>query len=191
MVMKKLAAMSLAGMLVVGALAAEGRQATVWSSHEVKVVVEITPNITVTGPTDFQFLGEVMAGTDGVSAMVPFRLSATTPAVMMRVCATHLYKDGNADNPRAIMLRDDDPPEVISSECRAEGSADNLLPWDPQPYSLDGKSGRASQVRVFTAGKATFSADLQVKVTWANDDPTLPRGRYTGRVKLIAEVLPP
>ena len=188
--MKKLAILAIALLLVNGL--AWGQAQTI-GSHEVKVEAKVVPNIAVSGPVDYQFLGELAAGDEGgSSALIPFRVHANTEAVKLQVLATDLYK-GNDPNSTFIIPLSDDAPVVVSTECEAVGQADNSLPWDSTAtYESHGQSGKATEVVTFESGQnGTFSIDFDVKLGWQNDDPELPQGYYTGYVKLVAEVVVP
>ena len=188
--MKKLAILTIALLVVPGLALA---QAQTIGSHEVKVEAKVVPNIAVSGPVDYQFLGELAAGdAGGITALVPFRVHANTEAVKLQVLATDLYK-GNDPNSAFIIPLTDDAPVVVSTECEAIGQADNSLPWDPAvPYQSHGQTGKATEVIIFESGQGgTFSIDFDVQLGWQNDDPELPQGYYTGYVKLVAEVVVP
>lgn len=158
--------------------------------HEVKVEAQVVPNIAVSGPQDYQNIGQVAANDQGkIIALIPFTVHANTEAVRLQVCATDLYK-GNDPNSAYIIPLTSDPVEVVTTEAEAIGQADNLLPWSSDPFSSHGQLGKCTEVRIFESGQnGTFSIDLDVLVSWQNDDPELPQGFYTGYVKLIAEVV--
>ena len=100
-------------------------------SHEVKVEAQVVPNIAVSGPVDYQNIGQVAAGDAGkIIALIPFRVHANTEAVRLQICATDLYKGNDPTSQYIIPLCQDLTPEVITTEAEAIGQADNTLPWD-------------------------------------------------------------
>ena len=161
-------------------------------SHEVKVEAQVVPNIAVSGPVDYQNIGQVAAGDAGkIVALIPFRVHANTEAVRLQICATDLYKGNDPTSTYIIPLCQDVTPEVITTEAEAIGQADNTLPWDlATPYASHGQNGLCTEAIIFESGQnGTFSIDFDVKVAWQNDDPELPQGYYTGYVKLVADVV--
>ena len=190
--MKRLAILLVVAGLACTALAQESPEPVQTSgSHEVKVEAQVVPNIAVSGPVDYQNIGQVAAGDAGaIVALIPFRIHANTEAVKIQICATDLYKGNDPTSPYIIPLSSDDP-ELVSTEAEAVGQADNTLPWDlASPYASHGQSGMCTQALIFESGQnGTFSIDFSVKLGWQNEDPELPQGFYTGYVKLVAEVV--
>ena len=111
-------------------------------SHEVKVEAQVVPNIAVSGPVDYQNIGQVAAGDQGkIVAVVPFRIHANTEAVRIQICATDLYKGNDPSSPYIIPLSSDLPAEVITTEAEAIGQSDNTLPWVDNTYVAHGQAG--------------------------------------------------
>ena len=190
--MKRLAILFVVAGLACTALAQTGLDPVqVTGSHEVKVEAQVVPNIAVSGPVDYQNIGQVAAGDAGaIVAVIPFRIHANTEAVRIQVCATDLYKGNDPTSSYIIPLSSDDPV-LISTEAEAIGQADNTLPWDPAtPYASHGQNGMCTQALIVESGQnGTFSIDFGVQLGWQNDDPELPQGYYTGYVKRVAEVV--
>ena len=192
--MKKYAVILTVLALVSGAAVAQSspEPAQTSGSHEVKVEAQVVPNIAVSGPVDYQNIGQVAAGDQGkIIALIPFRVHANTEAVRLQICATDLYKGNDPASSYIIPLCQDTLPEVVTTEAEAIGQSDNTLPWDlSTPYASHGQTGLCTEAIIFESGQnGTFSIDFSVKVGWQNDDPELPQGYYTGYVKLVADVV--
>mgnify|MGYP003574852553 CR=1 FL=1 len=87
--MKRLAIMFVVAGLVCGSAFADDTSlepVQTMGSHEVKVEAQVVPNIAVSGPVDYQNIGQVAAGDAGsIVALVPFRIHANTEAVRIQV----------------------------------------------------------------------------------------------------------
>jgi hypothetical protein len=186
--MKKLALFS----MVLFVMAAPAMAQDTSGSHEVKVEVTVVPNITVGGPTDYVNLGTVASGDNGkIYGKIPFRVHANTEAVNLQVCATNLYKGGDANAPYIPLCIGEDVEICTYGLATQKWAPDNKLAWTSEAFESHGLAGLCTVVGTFEAGTTgTFSIDFDVKVSWKNDNPELPVGNYFGYVKLIAEVNP-
>jgi hypothetical protein len=168
-------------------------------SAEVKVEVAVVPNILVRAMSPYVNAGSIATnlGDDDtagqVCAFIPFQVHANTEAVNLQVCATNLYKGGDANAPQIPLCQDEDSKvDVITGGLATRKFwPDNTLNWTSEVFTSHGLHGLCTEVGIFEAGSTgTFSIDLTVKVCWCNENPELPVGNYFGYVKLTAEINP-
>jgi len=151
-----------------------------------RVQCEILANIAA------QATGEVTLEslqTGPVCGNVPFRIDANTQYIMLAVEASHLFKADDPNSDYAILLQND---------CPAEAS---IVGGNPVPTCLPFVTGLTNIAGMGYAGYGTsfaqmesgqaghFSNDLLVRATWCNLDDELPRGDYSGYVKIVAQVV--
>ncbi|NOY44108.1 MAG: hypothetical protein GXP50_01445 [Deltaproteobacteria bacterium] len=164
-----------------------------------KVQVHIDPNIAVSGGVQVT-QQSFQAGEIPVD--VAFTVHANTQWVTLQAMGTPLYK---ADDPMSpyeipIDLAADVMVDILPDENGVSGNPspgyDWGLAWSADsgecseiPVTPDGRTWPwfCTETSIFESGNnGTFSHDLVLTFTWFNEDNELPKGDYSGWVKLIA-----
>ena len=145
-----------------------------------------------------------------VEVHVPFRVDANFESVYLSIWATDLFKADQTGAPYSLPLVTDaealiyvaaelDPltGETLGGSC-VQGCTSDLankggsLAWGGQSdQDVDGTTwtGRDSAQGLFeSAHRGHFSHDLDVVLQWGNDDAELPRGFYSGYVRLFGRI---
>lgn len=146
--------------------------------------VEVIPNITIAqDPTGFD-MGAIQTGL--FTGAFLFRVDANLQYVDIGVSASDLFKGGEtggevlpipvANGAGVGVDPEFSTAQTLSYECNTVVSG------------LDGSQFAMSTFESTQSGH--FSADIDVVVTWNQDDPEKPQGDYSGYVKLFACIIP-
>lgn len=149
------------------------------------------PMVAVEPETSVVAAGSVETGP--FSAHVCFRVEANEPNVLIFVEVTDLYKAGDATHPVVPPI-----PVDVAAGCEVQ-------PTDADP--TDGASpilnyvGRGAEIGAFpthlteTVSYAStqdgeFLQSVYVVPTWRQDEPSKPRGQYSGKVRMTVMLVP-
>jgi hypothetical protein len=178
----KMVVMALA---MLGLLSPVGASAEYYDEDMLKVTVRIQPNIAVEAGPDVDMTA-LQAGE--VSGDFPFRVESNSQEIEISVQASHLYKGSDPNSLNMIELSKNEQAEIF-----VKGA-------NPRPYkgtfsrAVDVHGGFrgyvADPVIMESGDRGFFSNDMEIGLTWTNNDPELPVGQYTGYVKVIGVVLP-
>jgi len=170
------------------AAATDGR-AQQTASAVVKVVVTIKPQIAVTAQAAVVNAGTVSTGDFAVTA--GFHVNSTTHGVSLYVCATDLYKgDATWDKGAATIPVSVSRGVTVSAPGARPVGGSNVAHFTGTS-TIDGAAAYSSEPLHFeNSPQSRFNHDVQVTVTWNQNDPGKPPGEYGGLVKLIAMVMP-
>lgn len=185
--MKKLLTIALAiclsGGMAMGELAGEA---------DAHMYVNVVSNIAVGVVTSNVNLGQVQIGV--FPGQIIFRVDANVEQVAMCVQASNLYKGDVASSIYLIPVKTGlatDGALVQPALGNAIAGHGNLLAWLAGVVQVNGFNGVASECWTFESSQGGhFSQDVTVNLEYDQIDPELPKGEYSGWVKLIATVLP-
>lgn len=149
------------------------------------VSVTVNPNISV-GDNPGGLSLSVQTG--NVSGAFVFRIDANMQYVDIQVGASHLYKadDPNNNDVAPILVNGDAGVDVNP----AKGLGKNLAFINSEPYDINGFLGIISETGTFESSQnGHFSQDVDVMVTWNQDDPEKPQGEYSGFVQFYCMMI--
>lgn len=167
-----------------------------------KVQVHIDPNVAVFGGT--QITQQSFQAGD-ISVDVGFTVHANTQWVELQAMGTPLFKADDPMSPYMIPIdfATDVWVEILPDEAGVSGNPSPGYDWglawlangengsecSEIPVTPDGRNWPwyCTETSIFESGQNnTFSHDLVLTFTWINEDNELPKGDYSGWVKLIA-----
>lgn len=177
----------LPALLLLTFLAAHG-SADVSSITE--VIVHIQPIVHITRPDAMILVESIGVGVLTIST--DFRIDANVPSLHMYVEATDLYMDGLARDPSVapIPLSADSGVRISPADASPVASAGNVASFVEQCALGEFPARRSEMIHFLSSQTGIFSQDISVTVTWNQDDPTKPAGRYIGKIKFAAIHLP-
>ena len=185
--MKKLFVIALALSLTGGAAMAE-----LSGEADAHVYVDVVSNIAVGVVTSNVDLGQVQIG--AFPGQVIFRIDANVEQVDISVMASDLFKGDVPTSLFRIPVKtgaSGDGAMVEPALGNATVGHGNLLAWLSGVVTVNGFEGVGSEAWTFESGQnGHFSQDVTVSLEYDQIDPELPKGEYSGWVKLIATVLP-
>jgi hypothetical protein len=160
------------------------------ASAVVKVVVTVQPQVTVSAKTAVVNAATVASGDFAVT--IGYHVDSTSQRVDLYVSATDLYM-GDVTNDKgtpAIPVNVSRGVSISAPTARALGGSG--IASFTGTGTVDGVDAHNSEsLRFETTQKNTgFSQDVQVTVTWGQNDTEKPPGQYGGRVRLTAMVMP-
>ena len=162
---------------------------------EAHIYVEVVANIAVGVITPNVNVGQIAKGV--FKAEITFRIDANVERVNIQITATDLYKGDDPASSWKIPVLGQDKDEgfggalVEPTNGNATGGHGNLLRWEAGAVVYKGMSARQSEAWDFESGQnAHFSQDVKVTVWYDQNYDELPKGEYSGWVKLVAEILP-
>lgn len=148
-----------------------------------------------------------------VTVVVPFRVDANMESVFLKIWATDLYKADQSGIPYFLPLRTAENATIIVGEyidpqtgilaggsC-VQGCLNDLnntggtlaFSGTTSDVGPDGQTWTwaTSDEGLFESGhRGHFSHDLDVELVWGNDDAELPKGFYSGYVKMFGRLGP-
>lgn len=177
---KPILTLGLAGMLMAGTASAE-----LMDEDMLKVTVHIEPSIAVKAGQDAE-LSALQTGE--VEGALQFRIDSNSQEIDLSVQASHLYKGGDPNS------------EYILQLSQNGGAVIHVVGGNPTQYTgqfnsqvnvYSGFMGYGAEpVRMESGDSGRFSNDLEIDLTWNNDEDALPVGDYIGYVKVIGVVVP-
>ena len=186
--MRKLAIAAVALMLAGGVVSAANPILT--GEAEAKVRVTVVANIAVGVLTPQVDVGQIAFGE--FTAKVTFRIDANVEEVKIKIIATDLYKGDSASSPWKIPVKTGtDTGALVEPQMgNAMGGHSNLLLWVALD-ALHGMVAHVSEEVAFESGQnAHFSQPVDVTITYDQNYAELPKGEYSGFVKLVATIDP-
>ena len=148
--------------------------------------VTVDPNITVgDNPGDVN----MSVQTGDVSGAFVFRVDANMQYVEIQVGASHLYKADDPNSEVAPILVNE-TSGVAVDPTSGEGS---ILAFNsPTGYEIVGFPAVLTHSGTFESSQnGHFSQDVDVLVTWNQDDPEKPQGDYSGFVQFFCMMMMP
>lgn len=158
------------------------------------VYVDVDPNIAVNTMLPVVDLGSVQVGE--IHGTIPFRVDANTEQVRIWLAASRLYKGGdslNGDVDPITFSWITEGCEIFPVSASPTGGGDNHVDYvGPVPEGIDGFPAFSTTAIVFeSAQNGHFSQEVDAVVHWYQNDPEKPMGEYSGRVRMLAEVVLP
>ncbi|MBN1786864.1 MAG: hypothetical protein JW806_00550 [Sedimentisphaerales bacterium] len=157
---------------------------------EAHVFVDVVANVSVGVLTSNVDLGQIQTGS--FPANLVFRVDANVEQVKFTVIATDLYKGDDPASLFTIPVAGDGAVVQPTNANPIQGGT-NLLVWlaGDGSLQLNGMSATQSETKAYESGQNQhFSQDVDVTVEYDQIDPELPRGEYSGWVKLVCEIDP-
>ena len=156
------------------------------------VYVDVVSNLSLCTVTISVDMGQVQTGI--VEGQIIYCVHANVECIEFSVMATHLFKARDPFSAYRIPVKTGavgDGALVQPQLGNAVMGHGNLLAWLPGDCFVNAFPGVASEAWCFESAQAgRFSQDVVVGVRYSQDDPGLPKGEYSGWVKLVATVLP-
>ena len=146
--------------------------------------VEIIPNITIAQDPTGADMQEIQTGL--FSGDFVFRIDSNMQYVTIGICASDLYKGGQTGG-EVLPIPVADSEGVIVNPEFSNASTLAYNTDDPDVGGLAGSSFTQQEFESTQSGH--FSADVDVTVTWDQDDAEKPQGDYSGYVKLFALIM--
>jgi len=169
------------------------------SNASCHVFVNVDPNIGVMPVMPYFDLGTVQTGT--FTGIIPFQIDANTEQVRLQAAASYLYK-GNDPDPDSLwvepivlfMEADEFGPagiEIFAANGNPIGGASHRAIYSQQTV-INGFPGWSTEYVTFESAQNNhFSQQVDMVVHWDQTDPEKPMGEYSGKVKMLAEVVLP
>lgn len=190
--MKKLAITAVALMMLGGFASAQTVPTILSGEATAHVRVEVVANIAVGVLTPDVNVGQVAYGV--FQAQITFRIDANVETVKIQIVATDLYKGDDPASAFKIPVKTGaagDGALVQPTNGNAKGGHSNLLAWLAGEVILNGMNGVQSEAVDYESGQqGHFSQNVLVTVKYDQKDAELPKGEYSGWVKLIATIQP-
>lgn len=162
------------------------------SSTVSKVSVTVVPSINVEGPNHAVDLGTY--GIGDISAAIEFQVQTNSPQIRVSVAATPLFK---GDNPKTsvvepISLDQSGGIEIYAAAKRAPGIANHMAKFIGEVEAIDGFPALGTETIILESSpNQPAGQPVIVNVVWVQSGTNKPQGRYGGRIKLVAFVMPP
>jgi hypothetical protein len=156
------------------------------------VFVDVDPNIAIMPLGLVIDMGSIQTGV--FTGTIPFRIDANTEKVRIWTAATKLWK-GDVYGPDAevapIGFEFNSGVEIYAETGSPVGGADNRADFIGL-HPIDGYPGYETERIVFESSQnGHFSQRVDMVVRWDQSDPEKPMGEYSGKVKMLAEVVLP
>jgi hypothetical protein len=159
------------------------------------VFIVVDPNIGVMAMSPFIDLGSIQTGV--FTGTIPFRIDANTEQVRIWTAASKLYK-GDVPDPDSLEVEPigfefGSQIGIFAASGNPIGGEDNLVNFvNIHAGGIDGYPAFETEAIVFeSAQNGHFSQTVEMVVNWDQDDPEKPMGEYSGKVKMLAEVVLP
>ena len=156
------------------------------------VYVDVNPNIAVNTMLPSVDLGSVQVGE--IHGVIPFRIDANTEQVRIWLALSRLYKGdepGGTEVGPILFSWLTQGCEIYAESGSPIGGADNHVDYIT-PVEIDGFPTFSTTALVFESAQNNhFSQQVDAIIHWYQDDPEKPMGQYSGRVKMLAEVVLP
>ena len=158
------------------------------------VFVDVDANIAIESMAPYFNLGSIQTGI--FTGLIPFRVDANTEQVMLSAGASGLYKGDDPDSvfvdPIPIYNPIDDPEagiDIIPHLGNPVGGHTHRAIYE-QPVIIDAFPGMQTETVTFESAQNNhFSQQVDLVVSWTQDDPEKPMGEYSGKVKMWAWVV--
>ena len=179
--------------VVMGFVFASQSSADPMGEASAHVFTDVVANVTITPVASSVDCGDVQTG--DFTATIPFRIDANTQKVKISAAASALFKgddpSGNEVTPiplnmsEGIVFDADNANPVENGDEKADyvGAMGDMFIDAFPACGTEGITYESSQNNHFSQG-------VTMLVTWNQDDPEKPMGEYSGKVKMVAMVMP-
>lgn len=163
------------------------------TAQELIVEADVAPYISVSSYASKVYIGSVSRG--DFSGTFSFAIEANQEGVSFQVLATDLYKDSNpaATEIKPITLNRSAGVDVHAPVARV------ITPpnWNAAFVSsanLNKPEGifegyKTDQIKLISKQQGIFDQDVDLRVTWTQDDSIKPAGRYGGYIVLYVSLI--
>jgi hypothetical protein len=161
------------------------------SNATAHVWVDVAANVAVTTIDSQVNLGSVQLGS--FDANILFRVDANMENVDLWVYATKLYKGDDPTNSdvKPIEVNNTGGVVIAPKNANATKGGSNVAAYNGD-IELDGFSGYSfAPINFESSQNGHFSQDVNVTVSYIQDDPEKPMGEYSGKVRLYCMLTPP
>jgi len=184
----KHAAIAALTLLMVAGVGAAQTAPIVSGEATAHVWVDVVANIAVGVVTPNVDIGQVASGQ--FPATVIFRIDANMESVLITIIATDLYKGDDPESEWIIPVATGSGVGATVQPTNAnpmQGHSDVLV-WESEAM-LNGMAAQQSETWAFeSCQNGHFSQDVAVTIPYIQADPELPKGEYSGFVRIIAEL---
>jgi hypothetical protein len=161
------------------------------NSASCHVRVMVAPNVTMSSVASTVDAGSVQTG--NFTATCVFRVDANMQIVSFFAEASPLYKGNDPTNTDVAPIPLNLSAGILLQPANgnAMGGLDNNLAYGSATGVCDGFPTVVTETKAYESSQNNhFSQNVNVVVTWNQDDPEKPMGEYSGCVRLTALVLP-
>jgi len=159
------------------------------ASAVVNVQVNVDPNVSLVPINVNVNAGTVQTGT--FTAFCQFRVDANSEQVSFQVNASNLYKGDDPTTTIFIPLDLSVAPIVQPVNGNPLNFASSSLSYTGAGPTVSGFATETTITQAYESSQAgVFSQEVDVTVTWIQNNPEMPTGEYSGVVELIATLLP-
>ena len=155
------------------------------------VYVVVDPNVTVGVMTATVNAGTVQTG--DFTATIQFRVDANKESICLSAAASPLFKgdDPTGAEVPPIPLNMSAGILIAPTNANPLANGNSTASYTSEAVDIDGFPGIGTEAICYESSQnGHFSQDVFVTVTWNQDDPEKPTGEYSGKVKLLALLLP-
>ena len=148
-----------------------------------RATVKVIPSITVGSNPTGADMGEIQTGL--FTGTFLFRIDSNIQYVNIQISATKLYKAGWPGEVAPVPIANSEGVEIDPDVTLSQTVA-----YETE-VTINGLDGSQFAMLTFESNQdGRFSSDIDVTVTWDQDDPTKPEGNYRGFVTLYAVIVP-
>jgi hypothetical protein len=155
------------------------------------VRVLVNPNVAISAVNPTIDAGTVQTG--NFTASIDFKVDANKQEVSFQVDASPLFKgnDPTSTIVAPIPVNLTAGVSIQPANGNATGGHSNSAAFTGKGAAVQGFPTSATEVVQYSSSQNNhFSQNVNVKVTWAQGDPELPTGEYSGVVQITALLLP-
>jgi hypothetical protein len=171
-------------------LMAGAANADLSSSSTAHVIINVNPNVGVSTIADPD-IQNVQTGQ--IEVTITFLVEANLQEACIYVEASDLFKGDDPTNDDVAPIKLDTTVPVTISPVNANplNGGSNLASWIGPGTPIGPYSTQLSETICFESSQNNhFSQEVDITVTWDQDDPEKPTGQYSGMVRLAALVTP-
>jgi hypothetical protein len=167
--------------------------ARVGIAQELMVEAEVAPSISVSSYTARVNIGTISTG--DFSGTFTFAIEANTANVSLQVMATDLYKDSNPSTPgvKPISINRAAGVDIHASAANLVDHSGWNAPFSSnEPFNKpEGifNGHKTQEIKLESKQKGIFNQDVDLRVTWTQEDATKPAGRYGGYIVLYVSMI--
>ncbi len=163
------------------------------NAQELIVEADVEPSISVTSYASRVHIGTISTG--DFSSTFSFAIEANMTIVALQVLVTNLYKDSNpsttAFNPisvnRSAGIDINAPAAKIIDGSGWNAAFSNSETFNKPEGIFSGF--RTEQVKLESSQQGIFDQDVDLRVTWTQDESIKPAGRYGGYIVLYVSLV--
>ena len=154
------------------------------------VIIEVNPNVGVSTVADPD-IQNIQTGT--IEVVITFLVEANLQEACVYVEASDLFKGDDPTNDEVAPIPLDTTVPVTISPINANplNGGSNMAAWIGAGSPIGPYETQLSETICFESSQNNhFSQEVDITVTWDQDDPEKPTGQYSGMVRLCALVTP-